>query len=150
MDGRTEERNVGTYNHSRTVTWLICSVPDRREPGSFMVLPSLRMRVSPTRVRVPDVCVIERGGPKEQVLTHPPLAVIEVLDEEDRFSAMMEKLADFDRFGVKNIWIIDPERRSACTASAAGLHRVRNDELTVPETPIRVVLSELFGGLDRV
>lgn len=149
MDGRTEERNVGTYNHSRTVTWLICSVPDRREPGGFIALPSLRMRVSPTRVRVPDVCVIRRGGPKEQVLTHPPLAVIEVLDEEDRFSAMMEKLADFDQFGVENIWIVDPEPRIAYRYTLTGLEEVRDGQLVVPETPIRVVLSEMFAELDR-
>src|SRR5271157_4033850 len=86
VDGRSEERNVGTWNHSRTLTFLICTIGRDEEPWTVMALPSLRMRVSPTRVRVSDVCVIQRGCPEEQVLTHPPLAVIEILDEEDRFS----------------------------------------------------------------
>jgi len=30
------------------------------------------------------------------------------------------------------------------------LHVVESDELTVPGTPIRVVLSELFAELDRI
>ena len=108
VDGRAEERNLGTSAHSRAVTVLILMLADKQEPWSYLALPSLRMRVSPTRVRVPDLCVIQRGGPKEQVLTHPPLAAIDVLDEEDRLCATMEKLADYERFGVGHIWIIDP------------------------------------------
>ncbi|HEY2861467.1 MAG TPA: hypothetical protein VGJ21_23865 [Terracidiphilus sp.] len=47
------------------------------------------------------------------------------------------------------IWVFDPERRAAHTASENGLHPVRTDELTVPGTPIRVILSALFAELDR-
>jgi len=149
VDGRTEERNVGAFDHSRTVTVLIVMLADMREPWSVLALPSLRMRVAPARVRVPDLCVIERGAPHEQVLTHPPLAVIEVLDEGDRFTLTMEKLGDYWRFGVENIWIIDPEPRIAYRYTSAGLEEVRTGELTVPETPIRVALSEMFAELDR-
>jgi len=45
--------------------------------------------------------------------------------------------------------VIDPERRTARRATRTGLHIVETGELTVPETPIRVVLSELFAELDR-
>jgi Uma2 family endonuclease len=93
--------------------------------------------------------VIKRSGPPEQVLSHPPLAVIEILSGEDRFSATMEKLGDYLRFGIENIWIIDPEPRLAYRYTSAGLEDVHSGELTVPETPIRVVLSELFAELDR-
>ena len=122
----------------------------KREEWRAQVLPSLRMRVSPTRVRVPDLCLIGYDAPKEQVPTHPPLVVIEVLDEEDRFSATMRELADYERFGVQRIWIVDPELRHAYRYENAGLERVMNDELSVPCTPIRVVLSEVFAELDRV
>jgi len=63
-----------------------------------------------------------------------------------RFQARIE---DCVAFGVEHIWIFDPERRLAYTASESGLHPVRSDELTVPGTAIRVVISELFGELDR-
>jgi Uma2 family endonuclease len=149
VDGRTDERNVGILSHSLTVGALLLTLSDRQQPWRVVPLPSLRMRVSPTRVRVPDVCVIQRGGPREQVLTHPPMAIFEVLDEEDRFSATMEKLRDYVRFGVENIWVINPELRIAYTADRFGLHTVKNDELTIPGTPIRIALSELFAELDR-
>jgi len=151
VDGRSEERNLGVYNHSRMVASLLWILSGKQEWGKWPVLPlpSLRLRVSPTRVRVPDVCVIARGGPREQVLTHPPLAVFEVLDEEDRFSATMNKLADFARFGVEHIWTIDPARRHIDRYVNGGLEKAGMGELAVPGTPIRVVLNELFAELDR-
>ena len=149
VDGRSEERNGFDFNHSRTVTTLIVTLADKHEPWRVMALPSLRMRVAPTRVRVPDLCVIERESPREQVLTHPPLAVIEVLSEDDRLSLTMEKLADYLRFGVGNIWIVDPESRIAYRYTSAGLEKVQTGELAVSGTPIRVVLSEMFAELDR-
>jgi len=100
-------------------------------------------------VRVSDLCLISNDLPKEQILTHPPLVVIEVLDEEDRFCATMEKLADFERFGVQRTWTVDPEHRVAFRYASGGMERVVNDELSLPGTPIRVVLSEMFAELDR-
>jgi Uma2 family endonuclease len=152
VDGLTEERNVGTLDHSCMVSYLLWALSGKQEWKNWPVtpLPGLRMRVSPTRVRVPDVCVIARGGPREQILTHPPLAIFEVLDEEDRFSATMKKLEDFARFSVEYIWIIDPANRRVDRYVDGGLERVRTDELDVPETPIGVVLTELFAQLDRV
>ena len=149
VDGRSEERNVGVFQHSALVTALMVAMHRGRREWNARVLPSLRLRVSATRVRVPDLCMISNDAPKEQVLTRPPLVVIEVLDEEDRFCATMEKLADFERFGVQRIWIVDPERRVAYRYTNGGLERISNDELTLPGTPIRVVLSEMFAELDR-
>ena len=67
----------------------------------------------------------------------------------NRLSRFQDRIEDYLAFGVENIWIIDPESRTAYTATAGGLHPVRTNELVVPETPIRVVLSELFAELDR-
>jgi hypothetical protein len=52
-------------------------------------------------------------------------------------------------FGIENIWIIDPEPRLAYRYTSAGLEEVHTGELSVPETPIRVVLSEMFAELDQ-
>jgi Uma2 family endonuclease len=147
VDGRSEERNIGSFDHSIMVRSLICMLTDRQEPWRFLALPSLRMRIALKLVRVPDVCLIERTSPREQVLNHPPLAVIEVLDELDRFSATMRKFDDYLRFGIQNIWVIDPEPRIAYRYTAVGLEEVQTGELVVPETPIRVVLNDLFAEL---
>jgi len=45
-------------------------------------LPELRVHRSPTRFPVPDVTVFDQDAPKEQIITHPPLAVFEILSAE--------------------------------------------------------------------
>jgi hypothetical protein len=63
---------------------------------------------------------------------------------------MQSKAAEYRLFGVENIWIIDPEPRIAYRYAGAALEEVSTGELTVPGTPIRVVLSEMFAELDQL
>lgn len=42
------------------------------------------------------------------MLATPPLIVIEILSPEDRVSRYKERLEDYRRMGVPNIWVIDP------------------------------------------
>jgi len=149
VDGRIEERNVGLFNHSVIITAIMVAMHRRRDEWNAQVLPSLRLRVSPTRVRVSDLCLVNCNAPHEQVPTHPPILVIEVLDEQDRFGTTMEKLADYERFGVEYIWLVDPERREAFRYRLGGLERVQTGELAVQRTLIRVDLGEVFAELDR-
>jgi Uma2 family endonuclease len=77
------------------------------------------------------------------------LIAIEILSPEDSLRAMQEKAAQYRGFGIDNIWIIDPEPRIIYRYTSTGLEEVRTGELTVAETPIRVVLSDMFAELDR-
>src|SRR5580704_4064172 len=149
VDGRCEERNVGTFDHSTIVATLLWKLSDLKMPRRVLPLPGLRRRVSLTRVRVADLCVLEQNSSTEQVPTHPPLAVFEVLEEEDVFCATTEKLRDYHRFGISHIWVIDPEPRIAYRYADGGFEEVHSGELNVRKTPIHVVLSELFAELDR-
>jgi Uma2 family endonuclease len=86
----------------------------------------------------------------QRYVTQPPLIAIEILSPEDTLRAMQAKSAEYRTFGIENIWVIDPEPRIAYRYAGAALEEVRTGELTVPETPIRVVLSEMFAELDRL
>ncbi|MGA3263724.1 MAG: Uma2 family endonuclease [Terracidiphilus sp.] len=149
VDGRIEERNAGEYDHGLLQTILGYLFMTHREDWGVQAVTDVRTQVRSRRFRVPDLSVLRSDAPKEQIITHPPLIVIEILSPEDRLSRFQERIEDYLVFGVENIWIIDPESRTAYTATASGLHPVRTNELSVPETPIRVVLSELFAELDR-
>jgi hypothetical protein len=46
--------------------------------------------------------------------------------------------------------VIDPAARVAYRGTADGLELVRTGELTIPESPIRIVLADLLAELDRV
>jgi len=149
VDGRIEERNLGEYDHGMVQTILGYLFMSHRKDWGVQVVTDVRTQVRRSRFRVPDLSVLRADAPREQIITHPPLIVIEILSPEDRLSRFQDRIDDYLAFGVENIWIIDPDRREAYTATASGLHPVRSNELTVPETPIRVVLSELFAELDR-
>jgi Uma2 family endonuclease len=149
VDGRIEERNLGEKEHSIIQRYLTVLFALKRAEWGVEVFPELRTQTASRNFRVPDVLVVRKGDSFERYVTRPPLIAVEILSPEDRLSAMQEKAAEYLRFGIENIWIIDPEPRIAYRYTAAGLEEVHTGELTVPGTPIRVVLSELFAELDR-
>ena len=109
VDGVIEERPMGQFDHATWQQALQLWFLQNKSQWNIRVLPELRVRTSPTRYRIPDVTVFDRDRPIEQILTHPPVAVFEVLSPEDRISRMMRKLADYEAMGVRNIFVIDPE-----------------------------------------
>jgi Uma2 family endonuclease len=149
VDGRIEERNLGEYDHALLQTLLGQIFMNNRVAWGVIALTDVRVQVRATRFRIPDVTVLRVGTPKERILTHPPLLVIEILSPEDRLSRVTQRTDEYLEFGIENIWIIDPSRRLAYRATRAGLELAPSVEIAVPGTPIRVVLSELFAELDR-
>ncbi len=147
--GHLEGRNVGEKEHSLIQRYLTFLFMLNREAWAVEAFPELRMRISPLEFRVPDLVVVRAGESFERVLERPPLIAIEILSPEDRLSRFQHRIDDYLNFGIEHIWIFDPERRAAWTATRAGLHLVQSDELSVPHTPIRVVLSNVFAELDK-
>jgi Uma2 family endonuclease len=147
VDGRIEERNVGEHDHSALQKALILWFGKHEQDWNIEVLPEQRVQVSPTRFRVPDVCLVSADQPVEQILTHPPLACIEILSPEDTMRRMQERVEDYRRFDVPNIWILDPGTRRGYNCRPLGWLEVA--EFEIPNTPIRLVLSEVFAGLQR-
>ena len=108
VDGRIEERNVGELDHSKWQVALILWFAQHKAEWGLRGFPELRIRVSATRYRVPDVCVFAPNQqPSEPIPSSPPLAVFEILSPEDRFSRIAVRLADFERMGVQNIFVLD-------------------------------------------
>ena len=88
VDGEIEERFAGEDDHA---TWQQASqfwFSQHAQVWGRRVRVALRVQVSPTRYRVPDIVVFDRHRPTEQILTHPPVAVFEVLSPEDTMSRL--------------------------------------------------------------
>jgi Uma2 family endonuclease len=109
VDGEIEDRNVGEKDHSKLQFRV--QMPLSRIPG-IAIFPEIRIRVAPTRYRVPDVSVY-LTEPAEQVFTTPPFLVVEILSPEDGWSRLTRKLEDYFAMGCPNIWILDPVRSKA-------------------------------------
>lgn len=149
VDGRIEERNLGEKEHSILQRYLTILFGTKRTDWQVEVFPELRTQTQTTRFRVPDVLVVRSGEKFERYVTQPPLIAIEILSPEDSLRAMQEKAAEYRSFGIEHIWIIDPAPRIAYRYTGSALEEVRSNELSIPGTLIRVVLSEMFAELDR-
>ncbi len=127
VDGRIEKRPMGQYDHGSwqqaIQQWFLAN----RRKWNIRVLPEYRVHVAPTRYRVPDVTVWDRSLEIEQVLTHTPIAVFEVLSPEDRKKRMLRKLADYQAMGIETIVVINPKTDT--------VSRYRDGVLTPDESP---------------
>jgi len=149
VDGRIEERNAGEYDHGYLQALLTTLFTNNRKLWGVRTVIEVRTQVSKSRFRIPDLSVMLEIAPRDPIIKNPPLIAIEILSPEDRLNRLQVRVDDYLKFGVEHIWVIDPESRIAYTADRFGFHSVQDGELTVPGTPIRVVLSELFAELDR-
>jgi Uma2 family endonuclease len=142
VDGEVLERNWGEYDHARLHSAVLFAFYSRRKESDLCVLPAVRVRISPTRIRVPDVCIVV-GEPTGQILREPPFICIEILSPEDRFSRINEKIGDYLQFGVPYVWMVDPQTRKAWRRTAGAIVEV--SELRTENPAMLVPLDELFA-----
>ena len=139
VDGAVVERNVGELPHSlvqrKFIVWLSRNCP------VLQVWPELRVQVSPSRFRVPDVCVTQ-SVPGTDVLHTPPLIVLEILSKDDSLSALQERIDDYLAFGVPHVWIVDPRRRVGYACEPSAIRKVAAFEVAHPS--IQLPVESLF------
>ena len=109
--GVMEERPAGEYDHATWQTMLAAFFTTRQTELGIKARTELRIQTGPDRFRVPDVTLLSRTAPREQIVTHAPLAVFEILSPEDTMTRMLEKLADYERMGIPAIWVIEPKKQ---------------------------------------
>jgi Uma2 family endonuclease len=148
VDGEIEERNLGEFDHADLQTEIAILLRNHQKDWGVRVVAETRTRVSPTRFRIPDVCVLSAALERERIITHPPLLCVEVLSPRDTLKAMRKRIQDFLDMGVKVVWIFDPETRAAhvCTASTTTEHK--RGTLRVEGTKIKLSIEEAFATLD--
>jgi Uma2 family endonuclease len=108
--------------------------------------PELRVQVSPSRFRVPDVTILDRDQPMEQIVTHPPLAVFEVLSPEDTLQRLLRKLDDYAAVGIPQIWVVDPQDGSCYRYDERQL--LRAETFSLPVKGIDFQMSRIGELLD--
>jgi Uma2 family endonuclease len=150
IDGELQERNVGERPHAFVQGILFAIFNTNRRAWGVVAAPELRVQVSTNRYRIPDVSVLRRTDPVDTIVHTAPLICVEVLSPRDTMAAMQERVDDYARMGVENIWLIDPVSRHAYIAANGGFQAPTNGEFTVPGTLIRISLAEVFAELDEM
>lgn len=116
VEGCLVERAMPGLPHSICQREILFFLRSRKKDWGVSVYPEQRVQVSPSRFRVPDLSITR--GPAQrgrEILTEPPLLVIEILSPEDSFPSMMDRVNDYQRFLVPHIWVVDPEKRNGWT-----------------------------------
>jgi Uma2 family endonuclease len=146
VDGAIEERNLGELDHAELQGALLAWFASHRREWGIKALPEIRVQVSPTRFRVVDVCLIATSAPREQILQTPPLAIIEILSPDDRVSRYRQRLEDYRKMGVTNIWVVDPAARKGFDCSTGSW--IEANDFTVDGTSIELHLDAIFADID--
>jgi Uma2 family endonuclease len=146
VDGAIVERPMPEYDHSTWQSALGLYFAAWGKEWNVRSRPELRVRVSATRFRVPDVTVLSRSAPIEQMIVTPPLAVFEILSPENRMSAMLEKLADYQGMGIAGIWVIEPTMSIGYGYQAGKLETV--SAFGLPSLGITFPLEDIAAFID--
>jgi Uma2 family endonuclease len=147
VDGQVILMSPASYAHQTIVTFLLkvlsefAATHDRGEviPGPFQ----MKLPVRPSG-REPDVLFVskERSGLiRETYLDGAADLVIEVISPESRGRDTLDKRDEYEQSGVREYWLVDPERRQVTIFQRKGRrfseHRINRGRLE----------SEVLAGL---
>ena len=146
VDGELKARNIGYSIHALMQMETGCWFEQHADAWGVIPAFGVRVRVSASRVRLPDI-VVAKIGPWPPTLVEPPLIAIEVLSPLDSFTELIEKLRDYAAMGIPNIWIIDPQVRRSWSYEGSGL--IQKSRFTVTDSTICLDVPEIFAWYDR-
>ena len=149
VDGEVLERNLGERDHSDLQGELVYFFRVRRQRWKVFAFVEQRVQVSPTRFRVPDVCVYVGEKPRDQIFRTPPFICIEILSPEDRLERLQQKIDDYLSFGVPYVWVINPRNRRVWAYTKDGSREVKDGTLHTENPSLIIPLAEIFAGLDN-
>ena len=116
------------------------------------------LKILPRQVRVPDVSLVRwerfsgRKPPKAAIYAVAPDVAVEVLSENNTAAEMDRKLREYFQAGVRLVWYIDPETRTAraYTAEQVWTEIGPNDLLLGGEVlpGFELSLAQLFARVE--
>lgn len=107
IDGSLQDRHTGLALHGETVACVGGFFHNHRRRLGVRVAIALRMLVAPSRVRVPDISIIDADD-HDEIQLRPPHLCIEVRSPEDNSGRLEQALDDYFGMGVPEVWVLDP------------------------------------------
>ncbi len=141
VDGEIVERNLGENPHSAAQVRLIQLFTPLSRDHDLHLRTELRVRLAPTRVRIPDFALF-RERPTELVPSTPPFLVVEIVSREDRHTEIIRKFEEYRNWGVPHIWLADPWQRQLSVYTENGLTAVPS--LQIPDFALEMSPSDIF------
>ncbi|MBI1789368.1 MAG: Uma2 family endonuclease [Acidobacteria bacterium] len=105
---------------------------------------SIRIQVTETRYRVPDVVAGTGDRPGGKAIYAPPLLVVEITSPDDRIGELDEKIEEYLALGIPYVWEINPRTRKGYIHTPGHRREATDGILRASEPEIAVPLAELF------
>jgi len=150
IDGELKERNMGERPHGLLQLIVGTIFLNNFDSWKLTAITEQRVQINSSRYRIPDICVVRASDPADNIVVVPPFLCVEILSSEDRFSRLQERVNDFARIGVQNIWVLDPWERAAYYASLRGFTQPEDGVLRIDGTPVSIKLVDIFAQLDKL
>jgi Uma2 family endonuclease len=147
IDGQIQERAMGENDHSAWQAAICAWFQQQAKEGQIRVRPELRVQVAPRCFLVPDVTLLDRNRPVEKIVTHPPVAVFEVLSPTDTLKRVMAKCLLYEQMGIQTILVIDPDGPKY-QYLCGRLEPLQRRAFDLPGSPARFDLDEIEKLLD--
>ena len=148
LDGVLEARNVGEFDHGDVQWAFLEAINAFTSTLGVRARPEIRVQVSPTRFRVPDVCVVSASWKRSQIIQEAPLLCIEVLSPADRITDAVQRSQDYLHMGVPEVWVVNVRDREV-TVVGKDMTAMRNSgSLKLPGTAATLDLASIFAVLD--
>jgi Uma2 family endonuclease len=109
------------------------------------------LKLVPDAEPVPDVIAWRHRVKREAYATTPVDLGIEILSPQDRLTKTIDKGKYYLKWGIPNVWIIDPETRTAWMMTPEhpeGVHIPSDGNLVAGDTVIG--LAEIFAEVDAM
>ena len=139
---------MGELDHADWQDAISAWFRNHAKQWNIRVFPELRVQVTSRNFRIPDVTVLDRSLPIEQTITHPPLAVFEVLSPEDTVKRLKHKLAEYAKMGIPQIWVVDPDNGSFERYHAGRLSPATRFEQGVVQFDVAEIANLLQASSD--
>jgi Uma2 family endonuclease len=149
VDGILEERNVGDTGHAKVQTRLAVLLSLMDEEWRTETMTEVRVQVSPTRFRIPDVCVVRQGDADERTVTAAPLLCLEVLSPDDALTDTRRRAQDYFTMGVPEVWIFNPITDKAYVCTTDSMIEHTEGTLRLAGTAIELSIEEAFKPLKK-
>lgn len=140
-DGELVERNVGSVSHSELQIALGQYIRSRRKQWKIKAYTELRVRARENWYPIPDVCVYLLPGPTRPVPNAPPFLWIEILSPDDRMADVWDKAKSAIACGTPYVWIIEPDTLESELWTPAGVTRITDQTLRLPDSDIVIPLA---------
>jgi len=149
VDGVLVERNVGTPRHGRLQIIVGAYFEKYRNSHGIQAFGDTRLRVAVGRHRLPDVLVLEPPFQEGNEITDVPVITIEIKSPSDSFDDIVDKCFEYEALGVRNILVMDPDKRRAWLFEQGNLRHLTGNsvQLNLSQTTLDFHFAEIFANL---